>query len=39
MMVVWQGLILRLLGQYVRNAVRNRALLGEQQGEDEEQRQ
>ena len=39
MMVVWQRLILRLFGQYMRNAVRDRALLGEQQGEEEEQRQ
>jgi hypothetical protein len=37
MLVVRQGLILRLFGQYMRDAVRNRALLGEQQGEDEQQ--
>ena len=36
MMVVWQRLILRLFGQYMRNAVRDRALLGEQQGKDEQ---
>lgn len=30
-------LVLRLFGQYMRNAVRSRTLLREQQGEDKEQ--
>ena len=38
-LMMWQGLVLRLFGQRMRDAVRNRALLGEQQGEDQEQRQ
>jgi len=36
-LVMRQRLVLRLFGQYMRDAVRHRALLGEQQGEDEEQ--
>ena len=36
MFVMRQRLILRLLGHRMSNAVRNRALLGEQQGEDEQ---
>jgi len=35
-LVVGQGLVLRLFGQHVRDAVCNRALLGEQQGKDEQ---
>ena len=34
MTVMWQRLVPRLLRQCVRNTVRHRALLGEQQGED-----
>lgn len=36
-LVVRQRLILRLLGHRMRDAVRNRALLGEQQGKDKQQ--
>lgn len=36
LLVVRQGLVLGLLGQRVRDRVRGRALLDEQQGEDEE---
>ena len=39
MLVMRQRLVLRLFGQRMRDAVRDRALLGEQQGEDEAQRQ
>lgn len=39
MLVVWQRLVLRLFGQRMRNAVVDRALLGEQQGEYKQQRQ
>lgn len=38
LLVVRQGLVLGLLGQRVRDRVRGRALLDEQQGEDQEQR-
>ena len=37
MLLMRQGLVLRLLGQRVRDAVRDRTLLGEQQGKDEQQ--
>jgi hypothetical protein len=36
MLVMRQGLVLRLLGNRMRNAVRDRTLLGKQQGEDEQ---
>src|SRR5512142_1918986 len=36
MLVVRQRLVLSLLGQHVRDAMRERALLGEEQGEDKQ---
>ncbi|ADE10744.1 hypothetical protein Slit_0504 [Sideroxydans lithotrophicus ES-1] len=35
-LVMGQRLVLRLLGKHMRDAVRDRALLSEQQGEDKE---